>query len=54
MMNLKRKIRYNLAWVPNPIHRVLVRLIIGPFGWAHNQKKQTLLTRAIRATWRAL
>jgi hypothetical protein len=35
-------------------YRVLVKLLIRPFLWAHSKKKQTILTRLIRAAWHAL
>ena len=31
-----------------------VKALVRPFAWANKQKKQTFITRGIRAAWRAL
>jgi hypothetical protein len=36
------------------LHRLAVRLLVRPYVWAFNQERQTVLTRTIRAAWRAL
>jgi hypothetical protein len=36
------------------LHRLAVRLLVRPYMWAVNQERQTVLTRTIRAAWRAL
>lgn len=36
------------------IYKTVIRLLVRPFSWANRQKKQTIVTRAIRATWHKL
>jgi len=41
-------------WLPFRIHSAIIKGLSGPFVWANRRKKQTPVTRAIRALWRAL
>ena len=36
------------------LHKLAVKAMVGPFVWANRNPKQTVITRAIRAAWRAL
>ena len=36
------------------IRSLTVKAMVGPFVWANRTPKQTVITRAIRAAWRAL
>lgn len=36
------------------LYKTTIRILVRPFTWANKQKKQTVLTRTIRAAWRKL
>lgn len=36
------------------VHSLAVKALLRPFVWANRNPKQTVITRAIRAAWRAL
>ena len=36
------------------IRSLAIKALVGPFVWANRNRKQTVITRAVRAVWRAL
>ncbi len=36
------------------LHKTAVKLLVRPYLWASQRKKQNPITRSIRATWRKL